>query len=237
MKLTKHEYVALEIFKHKDLTVDEAWVKASEFLAKGDAPQANPSLINQTPKAGTIHGVDLNTLYLECIPQGGRDLAIGQVWCNWYRGYTKSIKQEDITSIKYSSIHQKDNVVASIVPSDNLDTNKIFLAQGWQWELMEDGESTEDCKRRVLKERKRLKRLEIFQSTPFETSDKLADIDLTIRTTNVLKSLGVNTYADLLQRSSDNLIKEVNFGKRCLEEISRVLSRYNLYLGMLKTSD
>lgn len=233
MQLTKHEYIALEIFKHKDLTVDEAWVKAAEFLAKSDEPRIKQPVVAATSKSPSLIETDLNTLYLTCIPPRERKLVVGQVWHNCHNSFSIEITQKVI-----DEKHDKPgvyNLAAAIEHSDQLAVNQIFLEGGWEWELMEYGESAMDCENRVTKERERLRRLEVFQATPFETQDKLADTDLTIRTTNILKSLGIYSYADLLQRSSKDLMKEPNFGKKCLAELIEVLSKHNLYLGMLKT--
>lgn len=233
MQLTKHEYIALEIFKHKDLTVDEAWVKAAEFLAKSAEPQIKQPVVAATSKSTSLIEIDLNTLYLTCIPPRERKLVVGQIWHNWYNSFSIEITQKIIDK-KYNRPGAY-NLAAAIEHSDQIAVNQIFLENGWEWELMEEGESAIDCESRVIKERERLRRLEVFQETPFVTPYKLADTDLTIRTTNMLKSLGIYSYADLLQRSSKDLMKERHFGKRCLAELTKVLSKHNLYLGMLKT--
>lgn len=233
MQLTKHEYIALEIFKHKNLTVDEAWAKAAEFLAKSDAPPDKKPVAQKASNSLPLTEMDLNTLYIHCTPQGLRKLAVGQVWHNCHNHFNVKVDQKVIDE-KYRKPWGAYNLAAAIEPSDEPKVNQAFLENGWKWELMEEGESDQDCEKRVIKERERLGRLAVFQTTPFETQDKLSDIDLTVRTSNILKSLNINTYADLLSRSTDDLMKEQNFGQKCLAELTEVLSKHNLYLGMLK---
>lgn len=60
----------------------------------------------------------------------------------------------------------------------------------------------------------------------------IEDLELSVRAYNCLKSAGVNTIADLIQRSEDELMKTKNFGKRSLEEIKEVLANMGLKLGM-----
>lgn len=249
-KLTKHEYVALEIFKHKNLSVGEAWDKAAELLEKSKAPQIEKSKAPQTKPASarpasntarrpasntaSMLDVDLSTLYLNCIPQGKRRLSVGQVWYNWHRDYSETIVELG-TSSKSGTQEINSRRLASIAPIYNNDLGNSFLTDGWEWELLKDNESHEECKKRVITERERLARLDVFQTTPFDEIGKSADFDFTVRTTNILKSLGIYTYAELLKHSSADLLKKLLFGKKCLDEVTALLRSHNLYLGMLKT--
>lgn len=233
-KLTKHEYVALEIFKHKNLSIGEAWDKAAELLEKSGTAQTKPASAGVTSNLASMLDVDLSTLYLNCIPQGKRRLSGGQVWYNWYRDYSETIVEPGTSS---NSEPQKVNSrrLASIAPIYNNDLDNSFLTDGWEWELLKDNESHEECKKRVITERERLAMLDVFQTTPFDEVGKSADFDFTVRTTNILKSLGIYTYAELLKHSSADLLKKPLFGKKCLDEVTALLRSHNLYLGMLKT--
>lgn len=233
-KLTKHEYVALEIFKHKNLSIGEAWDKASELLEKSKAPQTKPASAGAASNTASMLDVDLSTLYLNCIPQGKRRLSGGQVWYNWYRDYSETIVELG-TSSKSGTQEVNSRRLASIAPIYNNDLDNSFLTDGWEWELLKDNESHEECKKRVITERERLARLDVFQTTPFDEIGKSADFDFTVRTTNILKSLGIYTYAELLKHSSADLLKKPLFGKKCLDEVTALLRSHNLYLGMLKT--
>lgn len=233
-KLTKHEYVALEIFKHKNLSIGEAWDKAAELLEKSKAPQTKPASARPASNTASMLDVDLSTLYLNCIPQGKRRLSGGQVWYNWYRDYSETIVETGDSS-KSGTQEVNSRRLASIAPIYNNDPDNSFLTDGWEWELLKDNESHEECKKRVITERERLARLDVFQTTPFDEIGKSADFDFTVRTTNILKSLGIYTYAELLKHSSADLLKKPLFGKKCLDEVTALLRSHNLYLGMLKT--
>lgn len=233
-KLTKHEYVALEIFKHKNLSIGEAWDKAAELLEKSGTTQTKPASARPASNTASMLDVDLSTLYLNCIPQGKRRLSGGQVWYNWYRDYSETIVELG-TSSKSGTQEVNSRRLASIAPIYNNDLDNSFLTDGWEWELLKDNESHEECKKRVITERERLARLDVFQTTPFDEIGKSADFDFTVRTTNILKSLGIYTYAELLKHSSSDLLKKPLFGKKCLDEVTALLRSHNLYLGMLKT--
>ncbi len=60
----------------------------------------------------------------------------------------------------------------------------------------------------------------------------IEDLELSVRAYNCLKSAGINTIADLVQRSEGELMKTKNFGRRSLEEIKEVLTNMGLKLGM-----
>jgi len=61
----------------------------------------------------------------------------------------------------------------------------------------------------------------------------IEELELTVRAYNCLKSAGINTIAELIQKSEGELLKTKNFGKRSLEEIKEVLTKQGLkLLGM-----
>ncbi|MCS7163428.1 MAG: DNA-directed RNA polymerase subunit alpha [Thermodesulfovibrio sp.] len=60
----------------------------------------------------------------------------------------------------------------------------------------------------------------------------IEDLELSVRAYNCLKSAGINTIAELVQKSENELLKTKNFGRRSLEEIKEVLSNLGLKLGM-----
>lgn len=60
----------------------------------------------------------------------------------------------------------------------------------------------------------------------------IEDLELSVRSYNCLKSAGVNTVLELVQKTESELLKTKNFGKRSLEEIKEVLARQGLRLGM-----
>lgn len=60
----------------------------------------------------------------------------------------------------------------------------------------------------------------------------IEDLELSVRSYNCLKSAGVNTVLELIQKTENELLKTKNFGKRSLEEIKEVLAKQGLRLGM-----
>ncbi|MGB9710985.1 MAG: DNA-directed RNA polymerase subunit alpha [Thermodesulfovibrio sp.] len=60
----------------------------------------------------------------------------------------------------------------------------------------------------------------------------IEDLELSVRAYNCLKSAGINTIAELVQKNENELLKTKNFGKRSLEEIKEVLNTLGLKLGM-----
>jgi len=61
---------------------------------------------------------------------------------------------------------------------------------------------------------------------------KVEDLELHIRTLNVLKALNIDTIRDLVQRTENEMLKQPNFGRKSLNEIREVLNSMSLYLGM-----
>ncbi len=61
---------------------------------------------------------------------------------------------------------------------------------------------------------------------------KVEDLELHIRTLNVLKALNIDTIRDLVQRTENEMLKQPNFGRKSLNEIREVLDSMSLYLGM-----
>lgn len=229
MQLTKPEYIALEILKHRDVSVDESWEMAWAFLDKASTPAGNDVLETTDP-----YSLDISGFYTNCIPQGRRVLQVGQVWCNWYRGYTYKVVSYNLEQVIYSDSRSAE----ALAPNINKLWHQQFLKNGWQWELLLKGETVEDCKERVELERSRLAELSILKSTPLDGSFLSGNtLDVTIRTSNVLKSKGILTYADLLKTSQDDLIRFDGMGKKGLNEIIDELEKNGLYLGMLKVSD
>jgi len=75
------------------------------------------------------------------------------------------------------------------------------------------------------------------ESLNFDSIDEnilkpIEDLELSVRAYNCLKSAGINTIAELIQKTENELLKTKNFGKRSLEEIKEVLTKMGLKLGM-----
>ena len=64
----------------------------------------------------------------------------------------------------------------------------------------------------------------------------LAELNLSVRATNCLESVGINTVRDLMVRTEDHLLQIRNFGETTLDEVRERLSEIGLRLGMLNES-
>ena len=60
----------------------------------------------------------------------------------------------------------------------------------------------------------------------------IAAMDLSVRASNCLEAEGIQTMADLVSRTQDELMALKNFGRTSLKEISKKLDEMNLSLGM-----
>jgi len=61
---------------------------------------------------------------------------------------------------------------------------------------------------------------------------KLADMDLSVRALNCLKTAEVETLGDLVKFHKADLLKFRNFGKKSLTELDQVLENLKLHFGM-----
>lgn len=60
----------------------------------------------------------------------------------------------------------------------------------------------------------------------------LAELNLSVRATNCLESVGINTVRDLVVKTDDELLQVRNFGETTLEEVRERLGGIDLRLGM-----
>jgi len=60
----------------------------------------------------------------------------------------------------------------------------------------------------------------------------LADLDLSVRSSNCLESAQIRTVAELVQKSEDELLTLRAFGRTSLREIEKKLEELDLALGM-----
>ncbi len=58
------------------------------------------------------------------------------------------------------------------------------------------------------------------------------ELELSVRAYNCLKAANIKTIGELVSKTESEMLKYRNFGKKSLNEIKEVLSKYNLYLGM-----
>ncbi|MEL6897238.1 MAG: DNA-directed RNA polymerase subunit alpha C-terminal domain-containing protein [Planctomycetota bacterium] len=57
----------------------------------------------------------------------------------------------------------------------------------------------------------------------------IAEMDLSVRTTNCLEEVGIFTVRDLLNAKPKELLKISNFGEKTLEEVYESLERIGFY--------
>ena len=60
----------------------------------------------------------------------------------------------------------------------------------------------------------------------------VAELELSVRPSNCLKTANIGTIADLVQKTESELLKTKNFGKKSLNEIKTILGEMGLSLGM-----
>ena len=60
----------------------------------------------------------------------------------------------------------------------------------------------------------------------------VAELELSVRGSNCLKTANIRTIADLVQKTESELLKTKNFGKKSLNEIKTILEEMGLSLGM-----
>ena len=66
--------------------------------------------------------------------------------------------------------------------------------------------------------------------------EKIANLDLSIRSANCLESQGIMTVGDLLRRSDYDLLSIRNFGRTSFNEVRDKLFERGLRIGMLAKS-
>ena len=69
----------------------------------------------------------------------------------------------------------------------------------------------------------------IINQNLFKTINNL---NLTVRSTNCLKTKNIIYIGDLVQKTELNLLKTPNLGKKSLTEIKNILFNMDLFLGM-----
>ena len=58
------------------------------------------------------------------------------------------------------------------------------------------------------------------------------DLELTVRSSNCLTAAKIDTVGSLVSKQEADMLKYKNFGKKSLDEIKALLSKYDLHLGM-----
>jgi len=78
---------------------------------------------------------------------------------------------------------------------------------------------------------------EMFIDPELEKLEKLLgmnvkDLELTVRSANCLTAAKIETIGELVIKNETEMLKYRNFGKKSLDEIKVLLTKYDLYLGM-----
>ncbi|MBN2830594.1 MAG: DNA-directed RNA polymerase subunit alpha [Candidatus Cloacimonetes bacterium] len=78
---------------------------------------------------------------------------------------------------------------------------------------------------------------EVQMDPELERLDKLLnmsvkELELTVRSANCLAAAKIESIGDLVRRTEPEMLKYRNFGKKSLDEISKLLVKYDLTLGM-----
>jgi DNA-directed RNA polymerase subunit alpha len=63
-------------------------------------------------------------------------------------------------------------------------------------------------------------------------STPVDELELSVRSSNCLKTANIKTIGELTKKTEDELKKTKNFGKKSLNEIVEKLAEWNLSLGM-----
>ena len=62
------------------------------------------------------------------------------------------------------------------------------------------------------------------------------ELELSVRAANCLKNAGIETIAEMVQKTESEMLKTKNFGRKSLNEIKEILAEMGLGLG-LKVDD
>ena len=61
---------------------------------------------------------------------------------------------------------------------------------------------------------------------------KVDELELSVRASNCLRNVNIKYIGDIISKTEQEILSCHNFGKKSLEEIKRVLTRYGLTVGM-----
>ena len=64
----------------------------------------------------------------------------------------------------------------------------------------------------------------------------VSELELSVRAANCLKNAGIETIAEMVQKTESEMLKTKNFGRKSLNEIKEILAEMGLSLG-LKVDD
>lgn len=236
-EISKQEAFAFELLKHKDVNVNSAWRMAGRLIKETSAERefkvkevVSPvnSDAGKTVNIDTSEEVEVFTdtkvADIATLMPFERKLEVDQVWLNLNAGYTREVvasgRHDDYAIARLTSNGESLDVL------DDID----FLRDGWGWELMLEDESVEDCKKRVIKERNAMAKAKELQKCIYD------EPNIRVQTKNLLRTLGIEVYADLLEKSYDDLYKIPLMGKRRINELMALSKKHGWILGMTKVN-
>jgi len=118
----------------------------------------------------------------------------------------------------------------SISPEKAVDEAARMLIEHFEYLLFFDDEDIAGIK---SAEKEKISEDESFMESINENILKpIEDLEISVRAYNCLKSAGIDTVAQLVQKNENELLRTKNFGRRSLLEINEVLERLGLRLGM-----
>ncbi|BCV23117.1 DNA-directed RNA polymerase subunit alpha [Moorella sp. Hama-1] len=208
---------------------DEGVVTAGDIITGADVEVLNPELIIATVEKG-------GRLFMEMTVEKGR----GYASADKNKNEDQPIGIIPVDSL-FSPIHRVNYKVENTRVGKITDYDKLTL------EVWTDGSIAPDeavsSAAKILIEHMRLflgltERVSdevTMVEKEEDTKDRLMDmsieeLDLSVRSYNCLKRAGINTVAELLQRSEEDMMKVRNLGKKSLEEVTQKLEELGLSL-------
>jgi DNA-directed RNA polymerase subunit alpha len=85
-------------------------------------------------------------------------------------------------------------------------------------DLSDEAKNTE-----IMVEKEEIRKEKMLETT-------IEELDLSVRSFNCLKRVGINTVEDLISRTEDDMMKVRNLGRKSLEEVIQKLEALGLYL-------
>ena len=96
---------------------------------------------------------------------------------------------------------------------------KDHIEQFISFEVQPEHEETSEIDEDALRIRKLLKM-------------SVDELELSVRSHNCLKAADIQSIADLVRRDEQEMLKFRNFGRKSLQELSKILEEKGLYFGM-----
>lgn len=220
-EMSKKEAFAFELLKNKDINVNRAWRMAGMLISELQTDDERQVKNVALEESATVEGfIDAKIADIATLLPFDRKLEVGQSWLSLSMNWECYIYEENIEGGK--------SHMESIAPGkDNL-VGLEFMKKSWRFELMLEGESKEECKKRVIKERSAMAKSKELQKSISDESS------LRVQTENLLTSIGIESFADLLEKSYDDLKKVPGMGEKRLQELMDISAKYRWCLGMLK---